>query len=128
MHIGNHALDRIEGATQVGRKYSIPHIQSQLVHTAILQANIGGIINQNVDLAIPFSGIFDQRFDALHLHDVHEMVRSFTTLSLDGIHNTLSLGLTATTNNNRSAFGCKNLCDTGADTTGRAGNNSNFAF
>ena len=102
--------------------------KGQFVHTTILQSDICGIVDQNVNLAVFCLGVGKKLFNALGGGDVHEMVGGFSACLHDFINDSLSLLLSASADNDLCSLRGKQLGDADTDTTGRACNNSNLVF
>ena len=118
LHIGNYAFGGIDRAAQVRRKNGVPHIKRKLIHSSVFKTDVGGVIDQNIHLAVFVGGVFDKRFYAFGLHYVHKVIACFSAFRSNGIHNRLSFCFAAAADNNRRAFGGVKLRNTHAYAAG----------
>ena len=104
----------------------IEHLEGELVDTAVLERHVGGVVDQDVDLAELLGGVCHQGLDAFGLGDVHVMVGRLAALSDDLVDDFLAAGLAAAADDNLRAFLGVHLGDADADAAGGAGDDCNL--
>ena len=64
------ALDGVERAAKVAREDGVSHLEGELLDGAVGETDVGGVVDQDVELAVFGCGVVDEGLDGIEVREV----------------------------------------------------------